>query len=72
MAARPVPLPVPATRATRETCTLLTIPEAAALLKLSRDSVYDVIRDGTLRAVLVKGKYRIRLTDLHKFVQHLT
>jgi excisionase family DNA binding protein len=51
---------------------LLTIPQAGELLNLSRDSVYDLIHAGSLKAVLVKGKFRVRLTDLHAFVRHLT
>jgi excisionase family DNA binding protein len=72
MATRPLSLPVPATRATRDTCTLLLIPEAAELLGLSRDSIYDLVHAGSLRSVLVKGKMRIKLTDLHAYVQRLT
>jgi len=72
MAARPIPLPTPQQRASVESCTLLTIPEAGELLRLSRHSVYDLIHAGTLKSVLVKGRYRIRLTDLHAFVRHLT
>jgi excisionase family DNA binding protein len=72
MASRPLPLPVPITRATRESCTLLTIPETGALLRLSRDSVYDLIHAGTLKSVLIKGRMRVRLTDLNRYVQHLS
>jgi excisionase family DNA binding protein len=71
-APRPLPLPTPAPRPSRESCTLLTIPQAGELLNLSRDSVYDLIHAGSLKAVLVKGKFRVRLTDLHAFVRHLT
>jgi excisionase family DNA binding protein len=56
----------------RESATLLRIPEAAALLGLSRDSIYDLVHAGSIPAVLVKGKMRIRLTDLSRYVQRLT
>ena len=71
MAARPLPLRSPSPAPSRESCTLLTIPDTAGLLRLSRDSVYALITAGSLRAVLVKGKYRIRLTDLHHYIQRL-
>lgn len=70
--AAPRPLPMPTPKPSIEGATLLTIPAAAALLSVSRDSVYDFIRAGTLTAVLIKGKYRVRLTDLNAFVRRLT
>jgi excisionase family DNA binding protein len=72
MAARPTPLPTPQPRPSIEGATLLTIPEAGALLRLSRDSVYDLIHAGTLKSVLIKGRMRVRLTDLHQYVTRLT
>jgi excisionase family DNA binding protein len=72
MAARPTPLPTPQPRPSRESCTLLTIPEAGTLLRLSRHSVYDLIHAGTLKSVLIKGRMRVRLTDLHQYVTRLT
>jgi excisionase family DNA binding protein len=70
--AAPRPLPTPITRPSREAATLLRIPEAAELLGLSRDSIYDLVAAGSLRSVLIKGKMRIRLTDLSTYVQRLT
>lgn len=68
---RPTPLPVRPSRATLDDCRLLSIPQVAGALSLSRDSVYDLIHAGTLRAVLLKGKYRVRLTDLAAYVSRL-
>ena len=70
--AAPRPLPTPTPRPSIEGATLLTIPRAAELLSLSRDSVYDLINAGSLKAVLIKGRYRVRLTDLNAFVRRLS
>jgi excisionase family DNA binding protein len=69
-APRPLPLPIP--KPSIEGATLLTIPRAAELLSVSRDSIYDLVHAGSIPAVLVKGKMRIRLTDLNRYVQRLT
>jgi excisionase family DNA binding protein len=70
--AAPRPLPLPMPKPSREAATLLTIPDAAALLGLSRDSIYDLQNAGALPYVLVKGKRRVRLTDLTRYVARLT
>lgn len=57
---------------TLDDCRLLSVRTVAATLALSDESVYRLIRAGTLRAVVVKGKRRIRLTDLHAYVSRLT
>jgi excisionase family DNA binding protein len=72
MVSRPTPLPTPMPKPSIESCTLLTIPRTGELLGLSRDSVYDLINAGTLKAVLIKGRLRVRLTDLNRYVHHLT
>lgn len=55
---------------------LLTIPEAAAELRLSRWTVYDLISTGALRSVNVStrggSKARIRRDDLQAFIDGRT
>jgi excisionase family DNA binding protein len=73
MAARaPLPLPTSIPKPSIESATLLTIPRAAELLSVSRDSVYDLLNCGALPYVLIKGKRRVRLTDLTRYVARLT
>jgi excisionase family DNA binding protein len=72
MVSRPTPLPTPMPKPSREAATLLSIPDTAALLGLSRDSVYDILNAGSLPFVLIKGKKRVRLTDLTRYVARLT
>lgn len=43
---------------------LLTVKQAAARLNVSRDSVYDLCRDGTLRSERIGRVIRIRKRDL--------
>lgn len=56
---------------------LLTIPEAAAALRLGRNAIYRRIADGTLRAVDIapKGAKRTRLRipadALERYIQSL-
>jgi len=43
---------------------LLTTEEAAALLKMHRDSIRRLIRNGKIPALLIGGEYRIKRADL--------
>ena len=48
----------------------LTIPEAAAMLAVSRSHIYDLLLSGALPFVQLGGERshrRIRLVDLHAF-----
>lgn len=48
---------------------LMTIPETAAYLKVSRDKVYLLIRAGKLRAVTVGERMRVHPTDLDAYLE---
>jgi len=48
---------------------LLTVKEAAALLKTSRVQVRKMIQAGDLLAVKVGREYRISMTSLRAFVE---
>ena len=50
---------------------LLTIPEVAARLSLHPTSVYDLIHAGSIRPVLIKGKYRVDRRELRRFLDRL-
>jgi excisionase family DNA binding protein len=46
-----------------------TVPEVAALLRVSRMTVYRLIRQGDLPAVRVGRGYRIREEDVDRYLQ---
>lgn len=48
-----------------------TIPDACAALKLSRSKLYNLIREGKLRAVKVGTATRILVADRVAFMQSL-
>ena len=53
---------------------LLTIPQVALALCVSRHSVYRMIRNGDLPAVQLPtdgGMFRVRREDLDSFIKHL-
>lgn len=50
---------------------LLTVPEAMASLRLSRATVYDLIRSGELGSVTVGRSRRIPAQAVTTFVAHL-
>lgn len=47
----------------------LTLPEAAARLGVSHDTIRRAIKGGRLPAVLVAGRYRILADDLRRLVK---
>lgn len=47
---------------------LLTVPEAAALLAISRSKLYRYIQDGSMPSVHIGGSRRISHEDLQDFV----
>ncbi len=50
---------------------LLTIPETATALSLSRTTVYELVRDGKLATVTVGRSRRVRVAALERFIdQH--
>lgn len=48
-----------------------TIPEAAALLKVSRATIYNLLKAGSLEKVSVGNKMRIPGRSLRKFLGEL-
>lgn len=51
---------------------VLTIPQAAERLKVSRNTVYRMIADGDLPVVEVRGKSRVAETDLQAYIDRNT
>lgn len=47
---------------------LITVPEAAELLSLSRSKVYQLMDDGTLPYIRIGRTRRVRLSDLRKTI----
>lgn len=51
---------------------VLTIPQVAERLKVSRNTVYRLIADGELPVVEVRGKSRVADADLQKYIDRNT
>lgn len=51
---------------------LLTVPEVAARLKVSRFSVYRLIHDGDLPMVSVRATTRVKEADLDAYIEKNT
>jgi excisionase family DNA binding protein len=47
---------------------LLTVPEAAAALRISRSSIYRLFDSGELCWVLVCGKRRVSTAEIYRFI----
>ncbi|MFI1965848.1 helix-turn-helix domain-containing protein [Streptomyces pathocidini] len=47
---------------------LLTIPEVMARLKLSRSTVYDLIRSHRLVSITIGRSRRVPISSLHQFI----
>lgn len=48
---------------------LLTTEDVAALLQLDIETIRRYIREGLLRAIKIKGQYRIRREDFEEFLE---
>lgn len=57
---------------TRIPAEVLTIPQVADRLKVSRNTVYRLISDGDLPVVEVRGKSRIAEADLQQYIDRNT
>lgn len=57
-------------REARAPALYLTIPEAAARLGVSPDTIRRRVKSGVLRAGRFAGKYRILASDLDALVMH--
>lgn len=51
---------------------VLTIPQVADRLKVSRNTVYRLISDGDLPVVEVRGKSRVAESDLQQYIDRNT
>lgn len=59
--------PTPATRA-EQAPLLVTVPDAARILAISRSALYDLIWNGELAPVHIGRSVRFALTELERFV----
>lgn len=50
---------------------LLTVPEAAKALSISRSKLYELLASGALRSVRIDGARRIPLNALNDYVNAL-
>jgi excisionase family DNA binding protein len=50
------------------TSEFLTVSEVAAMMRVSNMTVYRLIRSGALRAVRVGNRYRLKESDVHKYL----
>ncbi len=50
---------------------LMTVPEAAKALAISRSKLYELIASGTIASVRIDGSRRIPLTALEEYVSRL-
>jgi len=48
---------------------LLTTEDVAELLQLDIETIRRYIREGLLRAIKIKGQYRIRREDFEEFLE---
>ena len=48
---------------------LLTVAEVASVMRVSRMTVYRLIRRGQLKAIRVGRNYRVRETDLNSYLE---
>ena len=50
---------------------LLTVPEAAAALAISRSKLYELLADGLVRSVRIDGSRRVPVEALETYVAGL-
>ncbi|MGI8426715.1 MAG: helix-turn-helix domain-containing protein [Actinomycetota bacterium] len=50
------------------TSEFLTVTEVAKLMRVSNMTVYRLIKSGSLRAVQVGNRYRVRESDVHQYL----
>ena len=71
---RPTTATTPPGHVRRDHCVtrlLLTVPEAAKALAISRSKLYELIASGALRSVRIDGSRRVPLDSLTSYVNHL-
>ncbi|MGH2769266.1 MAG: helix-turn-helix domain-containing protein [Actinomycetota bacterium] len=50
------------------TSEFLTVSEVARMMRVSNMTVYRLIRSGALKAVRVGNRYRLKESDVHKYL----
>jgi excisionase family DNA binding protein len=50
---------------------LMTVPEAAEALAISRSKLYELITSGTIASIRIDGSRRIPLTALEDYISRL-
>ena len=50
---------------------LLTVPEAAEALAISRSKLYELIAAGLIRSVRIDGSRRVPIEALHTYITQL-
>ena len=50
---------------------LLTVPEAAAALSISRSKLYQLIARGAVESIRIEGCRRVPVTALHDYINRL-
>ena len=61
-------MPASPTSSSNEISRLLTVAEVAEVMRVSRMTVYRLIRRGDLQAVRVGRNYRVRESDLSSYL----
>ena len=51
---------------------LLTVPDVAARLAISRTGVYDLFRAGVLPSVAVGSRRRVKTSDLDAYIDRIS
>jgi excisionase family DNA binding protein len=51
---------------------LLTVPDAAEALSISRSKLYQLIASGAVTSIQIEGARRIPISALHDYISHLT
>ncbi|MER6514705.1 helix-turn-helix domain-containing protein [Nonomuraea sp. NPDC001636] len=51
---------------------LLTVPEAAEALAISRSKLYQLLATGAVASIRIDGSRRIPVTALNEYITHLT
>lgn len=51
---------------------LLTVPEAAEALSISRSKLYQLIASGALDSLRIDGSRRVPVASLHDYIARLT
>ena len=50
---------------------LLTVPEAAEALAISRSKLYELMASGAIASIRIEGSWRIPLTALEEYISVL-